>query len=208
LHNVDFAEFESLKSTDEELELRVDPFDRFNNVLSTATGYAVTINGGDLIPLSPPSFSYTHTITRGFAGDLHLSFTLNNEDIANSPVVVAVSPDWTSVYIGVASGALLVLGLAVLFWQRRLSTVKLGRMQSNLLGVERSQSRMKQEKAQLEAEKDSLDQQLKRKKHSEEELKVMVAALESVSKERQDELKEVMIDSKELEIDRLLGKGG
>ena len=36
----------------------------------------------------------------------------------------------------------------------------------------------------------------------------MVAALEAVSKERQDELKEVMIDSSELKIDRLLGKGG
>jgi hypothetical protein len=46
------------------------------------------------------------------------------------------------------------------------------------------------------------------KKHSEEELQVMVSALEAVSKERQDELKEVMMESKELKIDRLLGKGG
>ena len=36
----------------------------------------------------------------------------------------------------------------------------------------------------------------------------MVEALQSVSKERQDELKEVMIDSMELKIDKLLGKGG
>jgi hypothetical protein len=36
----------------------------------------------------------------------------------------------------------------------------------------------------------------------------MVAALEEVSKERQDELREVMIESKELKIERLLGKGG
>jgi hypothetical protein len=36
----------------------------------------------------------------------------------------------------------------------------------------------------------------------------MVAALESVSKERQNELKEVMMDSKELKIDKILGKGG
>jgi hypothetical protein len=60
----------------------------------------------------------------------------------------------------------------------------------------------------LEAEKDILEQEMKMKKHSEEELKVMVRALEAVSKERQDELKEVMMESKELKIDRLLGKGG
>ncbi|GMI36532.1 hypothetical protein TeGR_g6885, partial [Tetraparma gracilis] len=90
----------------------------------------------------------------------------------------------------------------------RRSNVKLGRMESNLLGVERSQSRMKQEKAQLEAEKEELEEEVRLKKHSEEELKVMVSALEAVSKERQDELKEVMMESKELKIDKLLGKGG
>ncbi|GMI54986.1 hypothetical protein TeGR_g9003 [Tetraparma gracilis] len=66
---------------------------------------------------------------------------------------------------------------------------------------------MQQQKAQLQAEKEELEEEVKMKKHSEEELKVMVAALESVSKERQDELKEVMIDGKELKIDKLLGKG-
>ncbi|GMI25620.1 hypothetical protein TeGR_g13322, partial [Tetraparma gracilis] len=57
-------------------------------------------------------------------------------------------------------------------------------------------------------ENEELAEEMRIKKHSEEELKVMVAALESVSKERQDELKEVMIESKEIKIDKLLGKGG
>ncbi|GMI18921.1 hypothetical protein TeGR_g7165, partial [Tetraparma gracilis] len=60
----------------------------------------------------------------------------------------------------------------------------------------------------LEHEKDELQEEVRLKKHSEDELKVMVAALESVSKERQDELREVMIDGKELKIGKLLGKGG
>jgi hypothetical protein len=64
------------------------------------------------------------------------------------------------------------------------------------------------ERSALEAEKEVLEDEVRLKKHSEEELKVMVAALESVSKERQDELKEVMIDGKELKVDKLLGKGG
>ena len=36
----------------------------------------------------------------------------------------------------------------------------------------------------------------------------MVAALKAVSKERQDELKEVMIDSKDIKVEKMLGKGG
>ncbi|GMI32288.1 hypothetical protein TeGR_g10567, partial [Tetraparma gracilis] len=64
------------------------------------------------------------------------------------------------------------------------------------------------QKKALEAEKEELEEEVRLKKHSEEELKVMVSALEAVSKERQDELKEVMMESKELKIDKLLGKGG
>ena len=54
----------------------------------------------------------------------------------------------------------------------------------------------------------ALAEEVRLKKHSEEELKVMVSALQAVSKERQDELKEVMIDSKELKVEKMLGKGG
>jgi hypothetical protein len=186
----------------------VDPFDRFNNTLPAASGYAVTINGGDPIPLLASSFSYKYAVPRSYSGNLQLSFTLNGAEIANSPVVVAVFPDWTIVYVGVASGVLLVLGLAAFVWYRRISKVQLGRMRSNLLGVELSQNRIKEEKARLEADMEELEEEVRLKKHSEEALKVMVAALEAVSKERQDELKEVMMESKELKIDKLLGKGG
>ncbi|GMI43239.1 hypothetical protein TeGR_g13293, partial [Tetraparma gracilis] len=65
-----------------------------------------------------------------------------------------------------------------------------------------------EQKKVLEAEKEELEEEVRLKKHSEEELKVMVSALEAVSKERRDELKEVMMESKELKIDKLLGKGG
>jgi len=207
-HNVDFASFESRKAAATLLELRVDPFDQFNNTLTTATGYAVAINGGDPILLLPPSFSYTHTIPQGFSGSLLLSFTLDGTPIANSPVTIDVAPDWTIMYVGVGSSILLLLGLAAFAQYRRISMSKVMRIQSNLLGIERSQSRMKQENAQLEAEQEELEEEVRLKKHSEEELKVMVAALEAVSKERQDELKEVMMDSKELRIDKMLGKGG
>jgi hypothetical protein len=205
LHNIDFATLESRNTAKVSLELRVAPFDRFNNTLPTASGYAVSINDELPSPIPPPSFSHPYSVPAGYSGSLRLSFTLNGTHIANSPVTVVVSPDWTLVYVGTAMGVLLLFSLVAFVCYRRISKVKLGRMQSDLLGVERNQSIMK---ARLEAEKEELEEEVRLKKHSEEELKVMVGALEAVSKERQDELKEVMMESKELKIDRLLGKGG
>ncbi|GMI25791.1 hypothetical protein TeGR_g6866, partial [Tetraparma gracilis] len=76
------------------------------------------------------------------------------------------------------------------------------------LEMEGQGQRFTMQKKALEAEKEELEEEVRLKKHSEEELKVMVSALEAVSKERQDELKEVMMESKELKIDKMLGKGG
>ncbi|GMI22371.1 hypothetical protein TeGR_g11890 [Tetraparma gracilis] len=85
--------------------------------------------------------------------------------------------------------------------QQKMDIEQLERQDQDIQQVRKSQSKLK-------ARKEELEEEVRLKKHSEEELKVMVAALESVSKERQDELKEVMIDSSELKIDKLLGKGG
>ncbi|GMI28795.1 hypothetical protein TeGR_g1842 [Tetraparma gracilis] len=196
-HNIDFDEFESRKSADLELELRVDPFDRFDNPLPTATGYNVTINGGDPQPLLPPSFSYTHIVPRDFSGSLLLSFTLDGEHIANSPVTVEIAPDWTLTYIGSVLGAALLVGTMAFLRAQAIAKKTLRAVESDWV---RSNSILK-------VEKDLLAQEIKMKKHTEEELKVMVAALESVSQKRQDELKEVIIDSEALKVGRLLGKG-
>jgi hypothetical protein len=179
----------------------VSPFDRFNNTLPTATGYAVSINDDPPTPLLPPSFSHTHLIPARFSGSLSLDFTLDGAPIANSPVTVTVFPDWSIVYVGTVLGMLLLLGSIVFFLYRRLQKGKILKMNSRVDEVRLSEKKLLIVKAQLEEE-------VRLKKHSEEELKVMVAALEAVSQERQDELKEVMIDSQELKIDRLLGKGG
>ena len=207
-HNIDFDELESRKTADVELELRVDPFDRFNNTLPTAAGYAVAINGGDPIPLLAPSFSYSHIIPRGFSDTLNLNFTLDGTPIANSPVTVAVSPDWTVMYVGAASSVLLLLVLAIFFIYRRLKSEEMHKMGARMNVVHASQKRLESLHEILELEKEALAEEVRLKKHSEEELKVMVEAMQEVSKERQDELKEVMLDSKELKVEKLLGKGG
>ncbi|GMI19981.1 hypothetical protein TeGR_g175 [Tetraparma gracilis] len=118
LHNIDFATLESRNTAKVPLELRVAPFDRFNNTLPTATGYAVSINDDAPTPLLPPSFSHTHQIPAGYSGSLRLSFTLDGVPIANSPVTISVSPDWTLAYVGAAMCVLLLVGLACFCWQR------------------------------------------------------------------------------------------
>jgi len=53
-----------------------------------------------------------------------------------------------------------------------------------------------------------LQEDLKRQKHNEEELAVMKAAMEELGAKQKDELGEVLIDSGEVKVERLLGKGG
>jgi hypothetical protein len=64
------------------------------------------------------------------------------------------------------------------------------------------------EKVRLLVENQNLQVSLRKKKHSEDELEVMKAAMLELTKARSDELKEVLILSKEVKVERLLGKGG
>jgi len=54
----------------------------------------------------------------------------------------------------------------------------------------------------------NLQDDLRKKKHSEDELAVMKAAMDGLEEKRKDELKEVLISSSEVKVSRLLGKGG
>jgi hypothetical protein len=70
--------------------------------------------------------------------------------------------------------------------------------------IEREQSKI----LNMNKEIVNLQATLEKVRHSEEELRVMKAAMEEVGKEREDELRGVMISSTEITIERLLGKGG
>ncbi|GMI24905.1 hypothetical protein TeGR_g14185 [Tetraparma gracilis] len=120
-------------------------------------------------------------------------------------VVIPYAGDW-SVYIAVGVSSFLLL-VGAFFYRRHLKHAAMRLKSVQLEMVDQNKEFSKREKA-LEAEKEELEEEVRLKKHSEEELKVMMNALEAVSKERQDELKEVMIDGKELKIDKMLGKGG
>ncbi|GMI38373.1 hypothetical protein TeGR_g13291, partial [Tetraparma gracilis] len=183
-HNIGLKKQDVNSFKETSLDLTLTPMDRFENVVVDATDVTVSINGGEPIQLTSPLFTHSHVIPARYSGDLVVSFKLDGEDVANSPVTISVAPTDTLYVVGVVFSVLLILGLAWFYYYKQASQNK------------------------LVAEKNMLEEEVRRKKHSEDELKVMVEALQSVSKERQDELKEVMIDSMELQIDKLLGKGG
>jgi hypothetical protein len=146
-------------------------------------------------------------------------FKLDGVPIGDGEVVeIVVAPpevksDPTITYIAVGVSFFLLLVGAFFYRRHQLrAAAQLKQVELEMAGrdIRFSEQRkeMEQDKQNLEAEKDQLEEEMRRKKHSEEELKVMVEALQSVSKERQDELKEVMVDSKEVTVDRMLGKGG
>jgi len=61
---------------------------------------------------------------------------------------------------------------------------------------------------EVEKEVEVLQFNLRKMEHSEEELEVMKRAMDELSHDRQDELRGCLIDSKEVKVDHLLGKGG
>ncbi|GMI24901.1 hypothetical protein TeGR_g14185 [Tetraparma gracilis] len=158
--------------------------------------------------LEGPRYSHTVTVPESLEAALVIGFSLDGVQIGE-PVEIIVAPpppDFTKVYIAVGVSSFLLL-VGAFFYRRHLKHAAMRLKSVQLEMVDQNKEFSKREKA-LEAEKEELEEEVRLKKHSEEELKVMMNALEAVSKERQDELKEVMIDGKELKIDKMLGKGG
>ncbi|GMI31061.1 hypothetical protein TeGR_g8843 [Tetraparma gracilis] len=198
------------------ITVQVFPRDAYGNKIVTATGFKVKMTVRDQEQLSTlnPDEDYLGVIP--IPGDLDATitfeFTLDGVLIGDGEVVeIVVAPpevksDHTNTYIAVGVSSFLLL-VGAFFYRRRLQHAAKRLKSVELEMVNRNKDFSMREKA-LEAEKEELEEEVRLKKHSEEELLVMVSALEAVSKERQDELKEVMMESKELKIDKLLGKGG
>ena len=206
-HNVVLAQIFSRSLHTVPLELRVSAFDRFENVLTSADGYMVSVNG-EGHELVAPDFAFTYLVKAGFAGDLVISFTLNGEEIADSPVTVEVTKT-----IGGASVALaIVLVIASLGLASIVFFYSYGRLQRAAVAkVERAnqeRSAMRQQRESVQQDNENLKASLRKKKHSEEELEVMMKAMEELEEKRKDKLEGVLIASSDIKIDRVLGKGG
>jgi hypothetical protein len=88
-------------------------------------GYSVSVSGGtpqELLPLT--EFSYMHPIPFMSNADIELSFTLNGVEIADSPIVVSVTPT-TAIYVGGMSAV--ILGFMVISaWTTYKRIIKTG----------------------------------------------------------------------------------
>ena len=198
-HNIK-EELELVSSKDTLLELRVLPKDQYNNTITAAAGYALSIDG-ETHELFAPDFSFSHSIEAGFSGDVTLSFTLDGFDIKDSPITIKVEPPPTNeispatIFGIVAAFLSLLIGGSFFFHRNK----KKGELQEEL-AVQRE--------SRLQHMNSDLQESLRKKKHSDVEIEVMKKAMEELDSARKDELEEVLIPSAEVKVDRLLGKGG
>ena len=189
-----------------ELELRVFPKDEYNNAISDAEGYAVSIDGGDDVELRAPDFNYTHAIEADFEGEIEFLFTLNSVPIKNSPVSVLVTPPaavpWALIGAAIAAVVLLLLSICVTRQKARKQIMELNTLRR------RDQGSFLEQREILLKHNESLQESLKMQKHSQDDLKIMNEHLKALTSERKDELNEVLIKAADLKISRLLAKGG
>jgi hypothetical protein len=194
---------ESVKEYGEILSLQVFPHDMYGNPVTDKEGFAVTVDGTEHL-LSPPT--YRHELDTTGRGSVEVSFSYDGELFAGPLTLFPTSErELPVVQLAVGGCLVVLLFVAIYTYSQRQSDASIKRVQAEMKSEVVRFSKQRQD---LEAMNEELVDEVRRKKHSEEELLVMVAALEEVSKERQDELREVMIESKELKIERLLGKGG
>ena len=184
------------------------PKDEFGNTITDATGYAVSIDGDDAIPLPAPDFSYTLTIEEGFEGSISLSFTLNGEDIKNSPTTISVAPDLLPLVLEVIGGVLAFALVAFGCFYRYSRLNSAFAMQKEKEIHERARESLVGSQKQLRGEVAVLQHNLLKKRQTQAELDVMKEALDELTDARSDELKGVLINSSEVAVEGLLGKGG
>ena len=199
----------SVSEGKDSLELRAFPKDEFNNTVTKADGYAVSIDGGVPIQLLAPDFSHTHVVEEG---SFEIRFMLDGDDIKGSPTTISVEPaagkGISSAVIGAVVAAFLSLLLfGSLLFYRHKKDAELHALNMEL-SHEETQDLARQRETLLKHQNIDLRDSLKKKKHSEDELEVMKAALNGLENKRKDELKEVLISSSEVKVERLLGKGG
>jgi len=213
-HNIKVGT-ELVSEEEQLLYMRVFPKDKFSNPITDADGYAVSIDGGEMVELEGPGFSYEHAVKAGYKGDVELAFTLSGTHINNSPVVIKVSPPaaGTDVVLigGIVAGVLAVVSLIfyrVYQHNQKKSLMAISALNSERLKLQGEQSELQARQSELRAQNVDLQESLRKKKHSDAELDVMRRAMEEQNDDRADELKRVLVDSKDVKIGTLLGQGG
>ena len=232
-HNLESNKLDTSDKVD--FLLQVYPSDEYNNLLSeSATGYSVTLIAFGLeqtFLLEAPAYSITYPITQDFEGTLVVSFFYNGDEIKNSPLTISCSSSALTkeenirilIIVVVSFFIMLFVGALLFFRFRRDAKVRHymveqaktnSERRSNIDIQEMGEMKRKSErlaKVTIEENKKEiakLNDELKRKVHTEEELRIMKDAFADMSKQHSNELREVIVAAKDVTIISLLGKGG
>jgi len=126
-HNLEFDKVDTTEEVD--LLLKVFPADRYNNLLSSATGYTVTMKLGsneETFDLKAPSFSHIFPIEKSFEGKFVVSFMYNGDHVNNSPMTItgssSVVDSWTTkdiILVIMAAGAGVFLMLSLIYYLKQ-----------------------------------------------------------------------------------------
>ena len=204
------------------LNLQAFLFDEFNNSVVDSTDFIVVIDGNlsNMVELEPPLYRHELAFTEDETREIKIGFLRCDaqgcdaqglEHLPGSPKMIRMgleAQDPAKRLTGAIVGTLTLASAVFIFvyWRQR----KQAKKKEQALRGEQEQQRVsfvaKDELKEKEIE--NLQESLRKKKHSEDELAVMKLAMEELEKKRKDELGEVLISSSEVKVERLLGKGG
>ena len=208
------------------LTLQVFAFDKYENLVTDSDRIKAVINGdsANAVDLPPPTYTADVEFPLDYVGEVKIGFVLENDEgklllsahLPNSPFIVQVSPpaDGKIDFVligGIAAGVLAVVSLIFYRVYRRNQKKALkaiNALNSERIELQHQQSELKARQSALQAQNVDLQKSLRKKKHSDAELNVMRRAMEEQNDERADELKRVLVDSKDVKIGTLLGQGG
>ena len=187
--------------------------------------------------ISPAQFLFTHTFSDSGPIILHVVHSPTDQPVFNSPFGLrvgislsqrtALATRTAGIIAGIVLAAvtLVILSLcvgrlhlqktrrvAVLYSRNKELSAMAKTKDEELDGARKSifkqAGEMKDFKQMHEAELHKLHEQIRKKKHTDEERRVMKEAMEGGSQEKNGELRGVLIESKDVKISSLLGRGG
>ena len=206
-------------STGAKLTLQAFLFDEFNNSIVDSTDFIIVIDGdlSNEVRLEPPQYRHelafaedeTRKIMIGFLSDAH-----GLEHLPNSPITIQVSPDSSTaetltveVQAAIGASVVLIALVAYLFIKRNQRIFK-AKIETVVAMSKEKDERHDASFSELKKEASALKLSLEQKQHNEEELAIMKQSRQELSQERESELRGVLINSDDVEVLRLLGKGG
>jgi len=188
-----------------DLVLSITPFDSYGNFIGNQLGFTAVVSfvaGGDSVvyDLVGPSYEARLSIPEDYEASVVVGFKHGEDWIQGSPKKIDFEPVLGVNVGGTAAGvgvSVVVLFLLIRHLTRRAMRQRMINMK---VAFERNESKMKIEMA-------NLHESLRKKKHSDKEIEVMMKAMSEMEAEQKDELRSVLIPSSEVKIVSLLGQG-